>query len=699
MNNYSDIEFRINLLYDVVYNEQKLNCYNMLPIIKNNLSLIDLKEPEQINLEHVFDKDIKYVEERNDRYYFTRYSESSYSTTLVIGKYSHTNINNMEQSAELYNVLVHYVLSDISINEKIRHVMLPIMFFDIHMKKLEKLNKNVYEALKKNNISDEKLLNVFIYEHYFETVSLEKYLKNELDNFTLNDWKILFFQVFYILAKINENHGMFRHNKLDLNSIKIYKKSDKRKIYKLGRISFLIANAKFEIKLTDFYDSKLENYKNLTTTKTKDVPYYDIYSFIGSLGLFLEKEKKNIPETIHNFMTEMIHPKFRIDKNVPFEGLDETMFAKISSQMLDPLIILTKNNFFTEFIMNSPIEKKNARLQMMSKKNNDIEYRSPIDDGGSRMLGRRIDQLNKYNSNQKKKSRQYNKTGKMKRNITEINGVRKMILPKFEQTDSVSDTGIFKKAEKATQNEILAEAGSKKEMTSSTSVGGKESSPKHSKHSESSSSSSLSMTLESARHESNHHKRHAQHNNMSHLKNIDKGFAEKLANAPSNLVAEVPLHIQQQLNGAQEGYSGMGMMPGQGMPMGMMPGQGMPMGMMPGQGMPMGMMPGQEMPMGMAPGQGMGMMSGQEMPMGMAPGQGMPMPMGMAPGQGMPMGMAPGQGMGMPGQEMANPQFGMPSNGLNNIPMMGYPGSMGGGGYNDKKYVFVDKNGKNNFFF
>src|SRR3989344_5009691 len=651
MNNYSDIEFRINLVYDVVYNEQKLNCYNMLPIIKNNLSLIDLKEPEQINLEHVFDKDIKYVEERNDRYYFTRYSESSYSTTLVIGKYSHTNINNMEQSAELYNVLVHYVLSDISINEKIRHVMLPIMFFDIHMKKLEKLNKNVYEALKKNNISDEKLLNVFIYEHYFETVSLEKYLKNELDNFTLNDWKILFFQVFYILAKINENQGMFRHNKLDLNSIKIYKKSDKRKIYKLGRISFLIANAKFEIKLTDFYDSKLENYKNLTTTKTKDVPYYDIYSFIGSLGLFLEKEKKNIPETIHNFMTEMIHPKFRIDKNVPFEGLDETMFAKISSQMLDPLIILTKNNFFTEFIMNSPIEKKNARLQMMSKKNNDIEYRSPIDDGGSRMLGRRIDQLNKYNSNQKKKSRQYNKTGKMKRNITEINGVQ--------------------------------------EMTSSTSVGGKESSPKHSKHSESSSSSSLSMTLESARHESNHHKRHAQHNNMSHLKNIDKGFAEKLANAPSNLVAEVPLHIQQQLNGAQEGYSGMGMMPG----------QGMPMGMMPGQGMPMGMMPGQEMPMGMAPGQGMGMMSGQEMPMGMAPGQGMPMPMGMAPGQGMPMGMAPGQGMGMPGQEMANPQFGMPSNGLNNIPMMGYPGSMGGGGYNDKKYVFVDKNGKNNFFF
>ena len=52
-------------------------------------------------------------------YYFKRESTSSYPVTIIIKKYSEIkNINDMERSSDLYNTLIHYVLSEIVINEK-----------------------------------------------------------------------------------------------------------------------------------------------------------------------------------------------------------------------------------------------------------------------------------------------------------------------------------------------------------------------------------------------------------------------------------------------------------------------------------------------------------------------------------------------------------------------------------------------------
>ena len=95
MEEYDNIDFRINLLFDALYDKSNSNCYELKPIIKKNLSLLDLKEPfaglcalkctepitglctskcsepftNQFDIAHIFKNDIKYIEEIDKRYY------------------------------------------------------------------------------------------------------------------------------------------------------------------------------------------------------------------------------------------------------------------------------------------------------------------------------------------------------------------------------------------------------------------------------------------------------------------------------------------------------------------------------------------------------------------------------------------------------------------------------------------------------
>src|SRR5438132_139565 len=129
---YNNIDFRINLLFDAVYNKSNTECYVIDPIIKKNITLLDLKEPDDFDKAHIFEGNFKYLETVGNKKYFKRNTDSSHPTTVIIEPYTdkNSNNNNMENSKILYNTLCHYVLSEITINEEYRHVILPIMFFD-----------------------------------------------------------------------------------------------------------------------------------------------------------------------------------------------------------------------------------------------------------------------------------------------------------------------------------------------------------------------------------------------------------------------------------------------------------------------------------------------------------------------------------------------------------------------------------------
>jgi len=411
--NYEDIDYRLKILYDAVYNSSTKNCYSTNKIVLNNISLIDIKAPHYYDMSSVFKKsNMKFINNHNNRLYFKRIS-GEYPCTLIISKYGNiNNKNNMNSSRTLNNALMHYILSSITIDDKYKHIMLPILCFDATYKQLTASDTVIEELDKIEKYNDDDIFNVFVRESYFKTESLAEYIKSEFTNMTLMTWKVLFFQVFFMLAKITETYDYFRHNKYDLESIKIYRKKEDNEsmTYEVNDFIFSVPNVGFEIKITDFYESVIHGFVNNSIKKNKENPYYDIHYFCSSLLLFLEKENKKISDDVKNFIDDMIHPNFMPDPKIEFTGLDEFTFDKTSSSMPIPINILTKNNFFNSFIMDrntSPIDNNTIKLNRLSQKDESVRYSSITDDGGSRSLARMI--TNKQTKTSKKTSKNTSK--------------------------------------------------------------------------------------------------------------------------------------------------------------------------------------------------------------------------------------------------------------------------------------------------
>lgn len=413
---YSNINDRINFLYKTVYERQKKACKDTIkPIIKANIDQLTLKMPATFNTELVFDAKIKYLGEENNSYKFIRKAEDTKDSLISVRKYiDNRMVNDIENCPEMNNALFHYLFSEIALNKNYHNIMLPIMMFDTTISQIE--NENMQEILK-DKVDEKTKLNVMIYENYRKTVSLEDFLKKK--QMKLNDWKVLFFQVLFVLAKLNENYDFFRHNKLDLNSVRICEIEQTQNEYETKNITFVLPKVDFEIKITDFYESVIKNYTNNTTKKTAENQYYDIHYFMSSILLFINKEKIKIDGDVEVFLNRVIYDKFKPEKGKPFVGLDEDMYEKTSSGNVSALGILTKNIFFSEFIMNSEassIQNEHIKLAELQEKDSDIKYggstsntdvdeTSPIDDGGPKNLARNINK----NKNKNKKSKQYNK--------------------------------------------------------------------------------------------------------------------------------------------------------------------------------------------------------------------------------------------------------------------------------------------------
>jgi hypothetical protein len=283
-------------------------------------------------------------------------------------------------------------------------------------------------------------------------LTVEEYIIKHNENITINEWKVLFFQVLYVLHKITEKIPGFRHNMLNLNSVRMYIFDEKEKEinteYEIGEYIYNIPNVNFEIRITDFDMSTNLSHnipKNKSVKLKNENPYYDIHYFFNLVYNLLRKQKinKNSEEVIE-FINSIISQKYLIkipDMQTPFQGLDEVLYDTSSGQMITPEGILEKNKFFVNFInkkmdfTNSPIENKNINVELLNKKENGVKYLSITEDASDkpRMLGR-YKSKNKY-------SKEYNK--KM------IKKSRKIFMPNsessvFEKTNS----GTYRKNKK-----------------------------------------------------------------------------------------------------------------------------------------------------------------------------------------------------------------------------------------------------------
>ena len=359
---YSNLEFRLNILYDCIYNKNSTECYYVKPIIKNNILLEDIKESKDYDYSDIFTKcTFKFMEYSNKKLHFKRTSDTTYPCTVSFGKYINENDSDNIRGNELKNIYFLYLFSEFVTSDKIKNILLPISFFDISHDIISKKDSNLHNSIMEKFNKEDKLY-CLITEHYFKLYTLRSYI--EL-NPTIDEWKSIFFQIFYCLHKISERLPNFSHNMLNIDSIKLYKKKDHLKQnFRIKKDNYEILICGLEVKLSDFDKAIIPSLFDDQNTSDGN----DIYYLANNLLTYLKSIKFDIPEELLLFLENL-------NKN---ENLDTENINK-----LQPLYIIKNNMFFNNFLHiefdNNSVSSVDIKQEKISRLNGDdssISYSS-----------------------------------------------------------------------------------------------------------------------------------------------------------------------------------------------------------------------------------------------------------------------------------------------------------------------------------
>jgi hypothetical protein len=364
VNSYDNLEYLLDIYYNFIY-KSKDNVeskYFIKPIIRGEIKEIDIKKGADFDYDYIFENiRLKFKNYVDGKFIFTRKSnkkENQKSCDFTFGYYDTETVTMTDDV--MYNTAMMYMTSEVVINHKFHHSILPVMLFDIDYNKLVKFIPSFKELENKYKKKEGKRkMYCLITENYFNMVSLKKFLRDNLTNLTQEFLEVLLFQIIYYLSKMQRQFKNFRHNNFNLESIQVYVKNtdhkkNKIKTYKLGKETYYLPDLGFDIKVGHYDKSSTHDYlsrstmENTNDDKMVDV-YYDIYTIINSLFLFAKKHKIEYPIGILNFMNQLVPPKFRvkrtkmINQNVILE-LDDM----INKNMI-PQSILLQNTFFKKY--------------------------------------------------------------------------------------------------------------------------------------------------------------------------------------------------------------------------------------------------------------------------------------------------------------------------------------------------------------
>jgi hypothetical protein len=310
-----DLDEKINLLYDYIYNTNTINCFILEDIILGKISINDIKislidssmideyENYEKNINDILNAKFKLINDTNLELNFKRYSDM-YSSLLKIKFY--TNEKQIDSFiSEINNdSLFSYILSNLVLQKKTKHILLPIINIDIYYDKIKNIiNNDILQQKIQDLINTNKIHNICclqVREYYFQMKTLDVYLK---DNSNTINYKHLLFQIIHTLVILQNEYEGFRHNNLKLNNIYLYlKKSSTDYIEYTGFYNdkFYINNLEFEIKIANFDKAIIPKfYEILNNDKINH--YFDIYTFLNDLWNFINNNNINIDNELKSF--------------------------------------------------------------------------------------------------------------------------------------------------------------------------------------------------------------------------------------------------------------------------------------------------------------------------------------------------------------------------------------------------------------
>ncbi len=373
--NFYNIDEKINLIYNFLYNEVDTSCYSVDNIDQKAITIDDIK----IGIKH---KDvISELLESFKQGVFQISHMNKDDVTLRLKRFSDNNtmevlINpykkNLKHDSLTSNrdSLFSYILSKLVLDNKTSSILLPIINFDVQFDSLLSIFKQFkIETFYNEKINSDEITDIFsigIREMFNKGFSLDTYLsKNELN------YKYLLFQIIHCLAIIQKEHPNFQHNMLNLKNVMIYPNlNDIDKNYKYDNDFFNLKDLDFKIKIFNFSKAESKQYPNDKISNKNS--YVDLYSFLKSFYKF--NKFKGVDQETFEFLDKIFLNNYKNNGD--------------SKEFFKPEKLLEDKYFRSLKVNENSTEKKSSKQEYMNRNSKDENiFMTNLDSDSRSVLG------------------------------------------------------------------------------------------------------------------------------------------------------------------------------------------------------------------------------------------------------------------------------------------------------------------------
>ena len=281
-----NLDERTSILFDYLYNSNTSNKYNVKHIKIGKIELEDIKIDSEKNdsfLKELLKGKFKFVDFIKDDSEIKMKNYSGVFPLDISIDFYKNDINNINSKPNL-NSLISYYSSELVLNHKTKHLLLPIINIDCNYEDIKHIitdddtKQIISEKMRDNDIS--KKCCIHIREHFFKSTTLEQYLKTNRCAL-----KNLLFQVFHTIYILQSEIGLI-HGNLKLHNIILYLKKQSNSIYEydVNGKKYYLKNEGFDIKISGFENSYIPKfYGKAPENYNKLGDYFDIWTFLNAL--------------------------------------------------------------------------------------------------------------------------------------------------------------------------------------------------------------------------------------------------------------------------------------------------------------------------------------------------------------------------------------------------------------------------------
>lgn len=294
----------------------------------------------------------------------------------------------------MYKVLSYFVAK-----KQTPHIILPIGTFDtsidyfvdlIEKEVVDPDNKKFKEFVEKyekgiyhDNVS-------ILISEYANKGDFLEFTKKYYTRFSLEIWRVFFFQLLSVLAVVQLKFPSFRHNDLKANNVLVHKIPKKKKInrYTVDSHVYDVPNIRYQLKICDFdfacipgvVDNK-KVYDDWTTeigVTPKQNRYYDMHYFFNTLikrGFCPDiMTSPKIPKEVREFILRVVPKKFQTEKDGIVAKRGRIL---IDDEYLLPNDVLKNDPFFEPFRNQEKTKKFKERLTNKTRSSSSRQKKIP----------------------------------------------------------------------------------------------------------------------------------------------------------------------------------------------------------------------------------------------------------------------------------------------------------------------------------